>query len=60
MDKTGTRRLLQVSGSIVADDGESPYVRYMIKPAATCHRQLIRVTIRGTGILACIRYPLPA
>ena len=34
MDKTGTRRLLQVSGSIVADDGESPYMRYLIKPVA--------------------------
>src|ERR1700733_3325829 len=34
MDKTGTRRLLQVSGSIVADEGESPYLRYLIKPLA--------------------------
>lgn len=34
MDKTGTRRLLQVSGSIVADEGESPYLRYLIKPVA--------------------------
>jgi putative NADH-flavin reductase len=34
MDKTGTRRLVQVSGSIVADDGESPYMRYLIKPVA--------------------------
>jgi putative NADH-flavin reductase len=34
MDKTGTRRLLQVSGSIVADDGESPYLRYLVKPLA--------------------------
>lgn len=34
MDKTGTRRLVQVSGSIVADDGESPYMRYLIKPLA--------------------------
>jgi putative NADH-flavin reductase len=34
MDKTGTRRFLQVSGSIVADDGESPYMRYLLKPLA--------------------------
>jgi putative NADH-flavin reductase len=34
MDKTGTRRLLQVSGSIVADEGESPYMRYLVKPVA--------------------------
>lgn len=34
MQKTGTRRLLQVSGSIVADDGESPYLRYLLKPLA--------------------------
>ncbi len=32
MDKTGTRRFLQVSGSIVADEGESPYLRYLLKP----------------------------
>jgi putative NADH-flavin reductase len=34
MQKTGARRLLTVSGSIVADDGESPYLRYLIKPLA--------------------------
>ena len=34
MEKTGTRRLLQVSGSVVADDGESPYLRYLLKPLA--------------------------
>jgi putative NADH-flavin reductase len=34
MDKTGTRRFVQVSGSIVADDGESPYMRYLVKPVA--------------------------
>jgi putative NADH-flavin reductase len=34
MHKTGTRRLLQVSGSIVADEGESPYLRYLLKPVA--------------------------
>jgi len=34
MAKTGTRRLLQVSGSIVADEGESPYMRYLVKPVA--------------------------
>jgi putative NADH-flavin reductase len=32
MQKTGTRRLLEVSGSVVADDGESPYLRYLLKP----------------------------
>jgi putative NADH-flavin reductase len=32
MQESGTRRLLTVSGSIVADDGESPYLRYLIKP----------------------------
>ena len=31
MQKAGTRRLLTVSGSIVADEGESPYLR-LIKP----------------------------
>jgi putative NADH-flavin reductase len=34
MRKTGTRRLLQVSGSVVADEGESPYLRYLLKPVA--------------------------
>src|SRR6266849_2299093 len=34
MHKTGTRRLLQVSGSVVADEGESPYLRYLLKPLA--------------------------
>jgi putative NADH-flavin reductase len=34
MDKTGTRRFLQISGSIVADEGESPYMRYLVKPVA--------------------------
>ena len=34
MGKTGTRRLLEVSGSIVADEGESPYLRYLLKPVA--------------------------
>src|ERR1700730_12945021 len=34
LDKTDTRRLLQLSGSIVADEGESPYMRYLVKPVA--------------------------
>jgi putative NADH-flavin reductase len=34
MRKSGTRRLLHVSGSVVADDGESLYMRYLIKPLA--------------------------
>jgi putative NADH-flavin reductase len=34
MQKTGVRRLLEVSGSVVADDGESPYLRYLLKPLA--------------------------
>jgi putative NADH-flavin reductase len=34
MDKTGARRFVQVSGSIVADDGESLYMRYLVKPLA--------------------------
>src|SRR6266496_996853 len=34
MEKTGTRRFLQVSGSVVADEGESPYLRYLLKPVA--------------------------
>ena len=34
MQKTGTRRLLEVSGSVVTDDGESPYLRYLLKPVA--------------------------
>ena len=32
MQKTGTRRLLIVSGSIVADEGDSPFMRYVLKP----------------------------
>jgi putative NADH-flavin reductase len=34
MHKTGAHRLLFVSGSIVADEGESPYLRFLIKPVA--------------------------
>ena len=34
MQKTGARRLLAVSGSVVADQGESPYLRYLLKPLA--------------------------
>jgi putative NADH-flavin reductase len=34
MQKTGTCRLLIVSGSVVADDGESPFMRYLLKPLA--------------------------
>lgn len=34
MQKSGARRLLTVSGSIVHDEGESPYLRYLIKPLA--------------------------
>jgi putative NADH-flavin reductase len=49
MDKTGTRRFLQVSGSIVADDGESPYMRYLVKPIArrTFLRQVCADMRRG-------------
>jgi putative NADH-flavin reductase len=34
MDKAGARRLLFVSGSVVADEGESFYLRYLLKPVA--------------------------
>ena len=34
MNETGTSRLLEVSGSIVTDEGESPYLRYLLKPVA--------------------------
>jgi putative NADH-flavin reductase len=34
MRAAGTRRLLQVSGSVVSDEGESPYLRYLLKPVA--------------------------
>ena len=34
MQKSGVRRLLTLSGSIVADEGESAYLRYLIKPLA--------------------------
>ena len=34
MDKTHARRFIEVSGSIVADDGESTYMRYLVKPLA--------------------------
>ncbi len=49
MHKTGTRRFLQVSGSIVADEGESPYLRYLIKPVArrTFLRQVCADMRRG-------------
>jgi putative NADH-flavin reductase len=43
MRKTGARRLLFISGSIVADEGESPYLRYLIKPVAR-HTFLRNVT----------------
>jgi putative NADH-flavin reductase len=33
MRKAGTRRLLALSGSIAADDGDSFYLRYLLKPA---------------------------
>jgi len=34
MEKAGSRRLLMLSGSIVADEGDSPYLRYLLKPLA--------------------------
>jgi len=34
MAKAGARRLLFVSGSVVADEGESFYLRYLLKPVA--------------------------
>ena len=34
MRMTGARRLMVVSGSIVADEGESFYLRYLLKPIA--------------------------
>jgi putative NADH-flavin reductase len=34
MQKTSGRRLLALSGSVVADDGESAYLRYLLKPLA--------------------------
>src|SRR5579862_3431879 len=37
MNKTGTRRFLEVSGSIVADEGESPYLRYLLSPWYGAH-----------------------
>jgi len=43
MDKAGARRLLFISGSIVTDEGESPYLRYLIKPVAR-HTFLRHVT----------------
>ena len=36
MHKTGIRRLLQVYAFIVANQGESPYMRYLVKPVALC------------------------
>jgi putative NADH-flavin reductase len=32
MRTSGARRLFHVSGSVVADEGESPYLRYLAKP----------------------------
>ena len=34
MGKAGVRRFLEVSGSVVTDEGESPYLRYLLKPVA--------------------------
>jgi putative NADH-flavin reductase len=34
MRRAGSRRLLSVSGSIAADDGEGPTMRYLVKPLA--------------------------
>ncbi len=34
LQKSGGRRLVLLSGSIAADDGESPALRYLIKPLA--------------------------
>jgi putative NADH-flavin reductase len=34
MQKSGAGRLLLVSGSITADEGDSPYLRYLVKPLA--------------------------
>lgn len=34
MEKTGSRRFVELSGSIVADEGESLYMRYLVKPLA--------------------------
>ena len=34
MREAGARRLLALSGSIAADDGESLYMRYLVKPVA--------------------------
>jgi putative NADH-flavin reductase len=51
MQKTGTRRLLEVSGSIVTDEGESPYLRYLLKPVArrTFLRHVCADMRRGEG-----------
>ena len=49
MQETGARRLLAVSGSIVADEGESPYLRYLLKPLV--RRTFLRnvcADLRGT------------
>lgn len=34
MRKAGARRLLVISGSVVADEGESFYLKYLLKPVA--------------------------
>src|SRR5215475_7402919 len=44
MEKTGTRRFVEVSGSIVADEGESLYMRFLVKPLA-----------RRTFLPSCVR-----
>jgi putative NADH-flavin reductase len=43
MRNGGVRRLQFISGSIVADEGDSPYLRYLIKPLAR-HTFLSHVT----------------
>jgi putative NADH-flavin reductase len=57
MQKTGTRRLITVSGSIVTDEGESPYM-HLLKPAvrATFLRHVCadmrdaEAAVRGSGL----------
>lgn len=54
MGKAGARRLLFVSGSVVSDEGESPYLRYLLKPLVR-HTFLRNVTADFVATEAEIR-----
>jgi len=50
MGKTGASRLLFISGSIVADEGESPYLHYLIKPVVNADFLAAEQEIRASDL----------